>query len=220
MAEKAIEVEFKFEVKDPSKVNFLKELDFLEEKKVDDTYLDTEQGNLFKRAIFIRIRNGKRLDFKFNPSQFDTKPGEGVHEQCEEHNFTLPLQENDLEEFNKTSKQLGLVPLETADFETFRSQNKLIDSQVFKKMRKKYSKSPFEYCLDVVEDFGTFLEIEATTTDLQEAERLKEQIREIAKTLNLKLITTGYNELYWRKHNFELYLQGKFLLEEDKPKKQ
>lgn len=216
MAEEAIEVEFKFQVLNPEKVRFLQELDFKEEKKVNDIYLDTETADLFKRGIFVRIRNGKTLDFKFNPEQFDTKPGEGIHEQCMEYNFSLPLQKNDLPKLNEVLGTLGLPKIVQADLESLKKQNQWIDSQVFNKTRKKFVQSPFEYCLDEVENFGTFLEIEATTQDQEEAERLKEQIRKDAQKLDLQLITTGYNELWWKKYKPEIYWQGKFLLEEDK----
>lgn len=217
MVKKAIEVEFKFEVLHPEKVRFLEELEFRGEKTVNDIYLDTKNADLFRRGIFVRIRNGKTLDFKFNPEQFDAKPGEGIHEHCMEYNFSLPLQKNDLPKLNEVLGDLELLPISVADLDSLRKQNQWIDSQVFNKTRKKYAKPPFEYCLDEVENFGTFLEIEATTQDRREAEKLKEKIREDAQKLDLKLITTGYNELWWRKNDHDIYRQGKFLLEEDKP---
>jgi adenylate cyclase class IV len=219
MAEQAIEVEFKFQVLEPEKVLFLEKLEFKGEKRVDDVYLDTKTADLFKRGIFIRIRNNKTLDFKFNPEQFDLLPGEGIHEQCMEYNFSLPLHENDLPKLNEVLGMLSLPSIAKADLHELRKQNQWIDSQVFNKTRKRYAKPPFEYCLDEVENFGTFLEIEATTQDPEEAERLKEQIRQESQELGLKLITTGYNELWWKKNNPEIYWQGKFLLEEDKPAK-
>ncbi len=218
MAEEAIEVEFKFQVLRPEKVLFLRELEFKEEKRMNDIYLDTTTADLFKRGIFVRIRNNKTLDFKFNPTQFETKPGEGIHEQCMEYNFSLPLQKKDLPKLNEVLKILDLPPVSSADLELLRKQNQWIDSQIFNKTRKKFAKPPFEYCLDEVENFGTFLEIEATTQDPTEAEKLKEQIRTDSKNLGLKLITTGYNELWWRKYDYAIYKQGKFLLEEDKKK--
>jgi hypothetical protein len=38
------------------------------------------------------------------------------------------------------------------------------------------------------------------------------------KGLKLKHVDVGYNELYWRKHDFDRYLQGKYLLIEDRKK--
>ena len=65
---------------------------------------------------------------------------------------------------------------------------------------------------------GKFLEIEAEGQEGENFERIKQRIREKVNNLDLKLITTGYNELYWRKYNYDLYRQGRYFLEEDRNK--
>jgi len=42
-----------------------------------------------------------------------------------------------------------------------------------------------------------------------------ERLPHKVKGLNLKRITTGYCGLYWRKYNFDLYRQARYIMEED-----
>ncbi len=215
-----IEVEFKFQVLDENEVlEFLKKLEFVSEKRGMDVYLDTAEGNLFKKGIFVRIRDGESLDFKYNLEQ-------NWHEHCDEHSFILPLE--NISGVNDNCKILGLVEVKK-DLEEFKVKNNLMESVVIDKKRKKFKDEEFEYCLDFIEGLGLFLEIEAEGTEKSEIsgtaqggkegedlEAVKARMKEKLKDLKLKIITTGYVELYWRKHNFDLYKQGRYLLEEDK----
>ncbi|MBW2963483.1 CYTH domain-containing protein [Candidatus Woesearchaeota archaeon] len=203
-----IEVELKFQVLDEEEVKiFLKDLEYVSEKRIVDVYLDTVEGDLFKKGIFIRVRDGKKLDFKYNLEDDDR------HEHCDEHSFVLPL--GNISGVNSNCKILGLKEIEK-NFEEFKEKNNLINSMTVDKVRKKFKDEEFEYCLDKVEGMGLFLEIEAEGKEGEDLEAIKAKMREKLKGLDLKKITTGYNEIYWRKHNFELYMQGKYLLEEDK----
>ncbi len=203
-----IEVELKFQVLNENEVlDFLKNLEFVSEKRIVDVYLDTAEGDLFKRGIFVRIRDDKSLDFKYNLDDDDW------HEHCDEHSFVLPL--GNVPDVNANCRLLGLKEIEKG-LEEFKAKNNLIDSMAVDKVRKKFKDGEFEYCLDLVKDMGLFLEIEAEGKEGEDLEAVKMRMREKLKGLNLKKITTGYNEIYWREHNFELYMQGKYLLEEDK----
>lgn len=203
-----IEIELKFQVLDENQVfDFLKNLEFVSEKRMVDVYLDTAEGDLFKRGIFVRVRDGRKLDFKYNLEEDDR------HEHCNEHSFILPLK--DVPGVNKNCKILGLCEIE-GSLEEFKLKNKLVESVIVDKVRKKFKDDEFEYCLDLVRGMGLFLEIEAEGREGDDLEAVKTRMREKLKGLALKKITTGYNEIYWRKHNFDLYKQGRYLLEEDK----
>jgi predicted adenylyl cyclase CyaB len=211
--EKNLEVELKFQVLDELQTkNFLKNLKFLGEKRNVDVYLDTKDGDLYKRGIFIRIRDNKKLEFKFNLADIQSKEF-SKHEHCDEFSFPLPLTQDSIRKINEVCRILGLK--EALSLEELKSKNNLIDSIVIDKVRQKFTDGKFEYSFDDVKDLGKFLEIEYRASSDEDAEKIKEEMREKLKGLNLKLITTGYNELYWRKNNFELYLQGRYLLEED-----
>jgi len=62
----------------------------------------------------------------------------------------------------------------------------------------------------------TNLEIEALISDERQVRNLKREIENRVKDLNLKRITTGYCGLYWRKYNFDLYRQARYILQEDR----
>ena len=54
----SIEVELKFQILDESQIkNFLKNLNFVNKKRIVDVYLDTKDADLFKKGFFIRFLN-------------------------------------------------------------------------------------------------------------------------------------------------------------------
>jgi len=166
-----IEIEFKFQVLDKKQIEaFLNNLKFISRKRIVDVYLDTTSGDLYKKGIFIRIRDNKTLDFKFNPEDLKNLEAISNHEHCDEHSVSLPLTNGSLKALNQNCNILGLSVIKTPNLEEFKNLNNFVESVLIDKVRG----------------------------------------------LKLKLITTGYNELYWRKHNFDLYRQGRYLLEEDR----
>lgn len=209
-----MEVELKFQVLDISQVReFLKGLKFINRERVVDVYLDTKDADLYKKGIFIRVRNQKSLDFKYNLIDIDNK-----HEECEEISFSLPLQRDSVKLINSLCNSLGLKEISQPDLEEFKIKNNLISSVVIDKVRQEFTDGKFRIFFDVVKGLGKFIEIEAFASEDTLLENIKNEMRERIKDLNLKLITTGYNELYWRKHNFNIYLQGRYLLKEDTEK--
>lgn len=209
-----IEIELKFQILDESKVrDFLKNLKLIDKRRIVDFYLDTKNADLYKKGFFIRIRDNKILDFKYNLDDIESK-----HEHCEEHSFPLPIRIDSLDTINRICKILRLVEIATPDLDEFRANNNFIDSVIIDKTREKYKDENFEFCFDNVKDIGKFLEVETHATTKDVLETIKNKMRERINGLKLKLITTGYNELYWKKHNIEIYKQGKYHLEEDKNK--
>ena len=209
---KDIEVELKFQILDEAQVkNFLKNLNFISRKRIVDVYLDTKDADLYKKGLFIRIRDDKVLDFKYNLEDTECK-----HEHCEEHSFSLPLTIDSLDSINRICRILSLNSIMNPSIEEFMTRNNLIVSIINDKTREVYRDEKFEFCVDDVRDFGKFIEVEMHTTKEDDLEKIKDLMRERIRELKLKLITTGYNELYWKKHNPEIYKHGKYHLEEDK----
>jgi len=209
-----IEIELKFQILDEPQVRaFLKNLDFISKKKIVDIYLDTKNAGLYKKGFFIRIRNNKTLDFKYN-----LEDAEGKHEHCEEHSFSLPLTIDSLGSINEICKVLGLAGIMNPSLEEFKTKNSLIISMIIDKLRERYKDENFGFCFDDVKGMGKFLEVEARASSEDDLEKIKDKMREKIKDLKLKLITTGYNELYWKRHDPEIYKQGRYHLEEDKAK--
>lgn len=134
---KEIEVELKFEVLNKKEIiNFLRNFRFYNKKIVKDVYLDTEDSSLYKKGIFIRIRNEKKLQIKFNPEDVKDKNRQSTHEVCSEFSFDLPLSEKDINDLNEILNFLGLSQLSYASIEELKRENNLIESIIIEKKEK------------------------------------------------------------------------------------
>ena len=213
---KNIEVELKFQILDDLQIrNFTKQLSFIEKRHIVDVYLDTESAQLYKKGVFIRIRNNKKLDFKFNPEDWENPNKFSDHTHCDEYSFPFPLRPSAKNKINKILNILQLNCISRSHIDELKKANRLVDSVTIDKKREIYQDEIFLYSYDKVKELGTFLEIEHHAKEADNLDEIKKQMRERLKDLNLKLITTGYNELYWKKNNFDIYLSGRFLLDED-----
>lgn len=211
-----IEIELRYEVPESQRLEaFLAPLKKLHQKHDIDVYLDNEQAMLYRKGIFIRTRNGKKLDIKFNRATLED-PSLAIQDYCEEHTFVLPLQEGDLKRLNTVLLSLELKPVAVADFEQFMHVNSFAEHYVVDKMRTSYRHESFTICLDEVADLGMFLEIELMADTADDLSVVKRSMQQLIAGLDLTPLKTGYCTLLLRKKNFEHYLLGRFILEEDK----
>lgn len=213
-------IELKFEILDQRGLKrFVKNLKVVETRRIVDTYLDTMGADLFRRGIFVRIRNGKKFDIKFNEEDF-IKGGNAdtAHTHYDEVSHALPLSEDSVRSINRTLKVLGLVPMACPSIEDLARRNNLVESVTIDKRRVSYQDGGFRIDIDDVRGLGRYLEIERMADESVDHERILNAMRHHLKGLGLRHVDVGYNELYWRKHDFDLYLQGKYLLDEDRSK--
>jgi adenylate cyclase class IV len=204
------EVEFRFRVNDEKRARaFLGKLEFLGKSSQKDVYYDTEAGDLFKRGIFIRTRNGKSLDFKFNLE-------DNAHEDCDEHSFTLPMSPQDGEGLERVCRMLGLKIPGKIGIDDFLRINGMREFVVIEKVRENFGDGEFTYSFDNVKGFGLFLEIEAMASSGSDLASLKKRMRERVMHLDPQFIPTGYIEFFVRRLDFGLYKQGKYLFDEDR----
>lgn len=217
---RSIEIELKFEVLDRDEIaQFVQELKLVEAKRIVDVYLDTRGGDLFKRGIFMRIRNNSKFDIKFNQEDINKGLNDSIeHTHCDEVSVQLPLTEDSIVTLKKTLKTVGLAPMTSPSLDDFMQRNNLIRSMIIDKERTSYSYGDFHIDIDTVEGLGEYLEIEKMTDEHADRDEILHQMKDRLKGLRLKHVDVGYNELYWREHNFDLYLQGKYLLIEDRKK--
>ena len=214
--EKTIEVELKFEVGDDTLIKtFLASLTKQSQSDEEDIYYDSKDGFLFQRGIFIRIRNNSRLDFNFNEEMINANVQKD-HMHCSEHTFPIPLEMKDLQSLNETLSFLSLDNLKDISWPMLQAQNNWKPLAVIKKNRTVYTDGTFLYMYDEIEKIGTFLEVEAHTTDSGKVPLIEQAIQNALTYLPLAYINTGYCELYLRKTRPELYKKGKYLLESDK----
>ncbi len=213
---KNIEIELRYEVLDQQALtSFLQHLDFSETKQIVDIYLDTYDAQLYKRGIYIRLRNNKKIDIKFNRACLEDSKLE-QQSYCEEYSFQLPWQQSDVDKINQLSRELGLQEIETPSPEEYKMVNNLIKHVTVDKMRSLYKIEDFLISVDVVNGLGTFLEIEIMASNINDLDLIKNRMLEILKELQLMPLKTGYSALLLKKQNFKQYVQGRFILEEDK----
>lgn len=213
---KTIEIELRYEVMDRQQIlAFLSCAKLLNIKHDVDIYLDTPNRNLWKRGIFIRIRNEKKLDIKFNRECFLNTTIDHL-DYCEEHSFALPLKDQDLDKINELLVSIDLLPIKAADFVAFKSANKLEEHYVIDKVRSSYNYKSFTIGLDEIADLGTFLEIELMAYTADGLEKVKQEMQFLLFDLKLKPIGAGYSSLMLKKNDFDCYVQGRYALKEDK----
>lgn len=213
---KKLEVELKFIVLNETQViKYLAQKKFVFEKGIVDVYLDTKQADLFKRGIFIRVRNQQKLDFKFNAAHFEHHGRNNVHDHCDEYSFTLPLTKNMVPKINQVCRLLDLQEIKMPEIKDLKEKNQLMDSMVIDKKRQVYRDELFEYSFDQVKGLGTYLEIENLDPKVESVEKMTRLMLARLESLKLKHVNVGYNELFWRKHDPVIYRQGLYLLAED-----
>ena len=151
-----IEVELKFEISSASWPR-------LEEKLArmhlacrlwnSDTYFDTPAFDLLEQAVFVRVRNHQRLEFKFN------EQAAPAHLYCTERTFSLEPEPRHAQEMNTLFSRF-LPCWRAADTVHQALQlNGLIELARIENRRVEYTSENLVVCVDHVEDVGEFVEI-------------------------------------------------------------
>jgi adenylate cyclase, class 2 len=212
----ALEIELRYEIADTKLLgSFLEKLQLVGSKRLVDVYLDTVDADLIRKGIYIRIRDNKKLDIKFNRECL-TNPDLEIQPYCEEYSFQIPLQQEQMKKFVEVNNDLDLKASVTSDLAWYRSVNSLIEHRVVDKLRTTYKHEDFLIMIDEVKNLGTFLEIELMAEKSDDIEAVKNRMITILHGLPLKPFKTGYDSLILKKTNFVQYVQGRFALEEDK----
>lgn len=210
-----IEIELRYEVLDMAQIlSFLASAKKLHTKHDIDVYFDTPARILWKRGIFIRIRNDKKLDIKFNRACLHDSSIERL-DYCEEYSFSLPLQQEALPKINDVFKNLDLNLITEAHLDSFKSSNDFEEHYVVDKVRTSYEYNSFTIAIDDVAGLGTFLEIEQMAHNADDLENVKNDMRTTLAGLPLRPVRLGYCSQVLKKTQFECYLQGRYILKED-----
>jgi len=181
---KNIEVELKFKILDENEIEkFLQDLKFVKKKSNLDKYLDTENAQLYKNGIFIRIRDNKKFDFKFNKEAIANQNMFSDHSHCDEYSFDIPLSGGILPRVNKVLEMLKLKRIVSPTIDDLKKQNNFIESVIIDKVRKIYKDSDFEYSYDNVKNLGKFLEIETFAKKSDDFNNIKAGMRDGLKGL-------------------------------------
>lgn len=211
-----IEIELRYElINTIGLADFIQTLTLVHTKRVVDIYLDTTHADLIAQDIYIRIRDNKKIDIKFNRACLTDKSLE-LQPYCEEYSFALPMAQDQLQKFNHIITDLNLIPVTVPDFTLFKTANCLIEHRTVDKIRTTYTSNDLTIMIDQVKNLGMFLEIEVMAANTNSLDTVTNRMRALLTPLHLKPLKTGYDSLILRKQNFSQYLRGRFVLEEDK----
>lgn len=168
-----------------------------------DTYYDVASKDLFKSGVFVRVRDDRNLQIKFNPDTNDF-----THTTSYEQNYDLPL----TAEKSQTVKDFleTFLPIKQTEGRDIFSQFGLEEFVEVKKKRETFHAEGVTICLDDVDGLGLFVEIEAIDP------RKTSFVKEYSEQAGLTNIKIGYVELLLRKRDFALYRQGRYLLDADR----
>lgn len=169
----------------------------------EDVYFDTISRQLFQKGCFLRLRNSKVFEIKYNADATNLS-----HLICEEHKFSWPLStssKKSIGRFLNTLLNSGESVLEKDLFAIFQ----LSEFIRIAKHRTIYHGDGIEVSLDRVNGLGLFLEVEAR------GRNGIEKATAFCSSRGLKNLPLGYVELWLRKYDFSAYRTGKYLLEGD-----
>jgi adenylate cyclase class IV len=181
-----------------------------------DIYYDTAHYDCLQRAIFIRIRNQRRVEIKFH------EEADPNHTHSTERVFPLRAKPEQMQEFNILCAHL--LPL-WHSAETIEQALQLNGLEAFvpiEKQRMVYTCQDMTLCLDCVGGLGNFLEIEVLCEDHEEHARAAEieivmaHLQQFIAELRLPAqepVPVGYVELWLRQHRPEVYRLGKYQIE-------
>jgi adenylate cyclase, class 2 len=171
-----------------------------------DIYYDTASWELLRRAVFVRVRNQARLEFKFN------EQAEQRHVHCTERAFSLTADDAAIEQMNGLFASFLPAWRAASDVERAITGNHLIELARIDNRREVYTDGLLEVSIDVVEDLGDFLEMEICCSETWELEKALATLQRLAHDLQAEHIPVGYVELWLREHNVAAYQAGRYHL--------
>jgi len=193
-----VEYEVKFQADDFMFSKVTDGLSHIGTKRQCDTYYDTPNHVLFLNAVFLRKRDDKVIDIKYNFDKSDIS-----HLFCNEDRFNFPLSKESNNSLSTFLSQLIQCRGESGDaFKRYQ----LDEFVVINKCREIYRGDDVEVSFDIVDNLGKYVEIEART------EKGIDYINNLLIKENIQRIKTGYVELYLKQYNYELYQKGKYLV--------
>ena len=194
------EYEIKTAIESSQLASICEGFEWVSESKLSDQYFDTADRRLFLAGVFVRLRNGGRVDIKYNADINDVS-----HSHCSDTGYSYPLSESDklvIREF--IGEFLDLGP------ESDILGSCLVPFVRIEKLRNDYVRPGLTLSVDEVAGLGLFVELEADSVSHVSA------MYEIFRAHSLDNLPVGYVEIYLRSYNYPLYLQGRYVLPDDK----
>lgn len=171
-----------------------------------DIYYDTPTWDLLRRAVFVRVRNSQKIEFKFNE---DASP---EHKQACERIFPLQTSPSDLDRLNSLFSYFLPTWISATSFEDAVTRNKLIQLVSVNNTREVYADGNIDLSIDHVKGLGDFLEVETQCEEDGDTTEAQAQLQAFVADLHVQHIKVGYVELWLYRHNPEAYQAGRYHL--------
>lgn len=177
----------------------------------DDCYYDTPSATLYEQAVFVRVRTTgetSQLQFKFDEPESDK-----CHIMCTERVFDLT--QGELPDAAQTLFQHFLPTWSrVSNWTAACACNQLQELVRIHNTRYLYQIDSLTICLDHVQDFGTFVEVEAMCEDgaqaqIQEARRA---VQTFVTAIGGAPRSAGYVELALQQQKPHIYQKGQYHL--------
>lgn len=164
-----------------------------------DEYFDTPDFALFRQGAFVRVRDGRQLEIKFNPDRADAS-----HTSCLERCYPVPPSPAQAREILAVLAELApSAAVLGPDARPVRAPYVVV-----RKVRRAYLGDDLAVFVDEVAGLGRFVEVEARGA-------AADAVMAWADRYRLAHIPVGYVELVLRTENFDLYRRGRYLLPDD-----
>jgi adenylate cyclase class IV len=169
-----------------------------------DIYYDTSSLDLLSQAVFVRVRNRRRLEFKFN------EQAAPEHLFCTERAFSLAAGPGQVAEMNRLFA--GFLPdwWPAHTISEALHEHGLVELACIENSRNEYRHENLVVCVDHVEGLGDFLEIEMQCEVESEIRGAIERVQAFAAGVEAWQVHVGYVELWLQKHLPCAYRQGKY----------
>jgi adenylate cyclase class IV len=184
----------------------VREMEFLGTGHNHDIYYDTPTWDLLRRAIFVRVRNGRQLEFKYNEA-IDPE-----HRQANERVFPLPSSPAEIDRMNALFSSFLPAWRSASSFEEARQLNDLSELVTIDNTRQAYASEHIAVSIDHVEGLGDFLEIETNCEEGTDTSQAEARLHTFVSNLPVQHIRVGYVELWLAKHNPAAYEVGQYHL--------
>lgn len=171
-----------------------------------DMYYDTSRYDLLQQAVFVRIRNNTRLEFKFN-EQVEVEHGQSI-----ERSYALAPDAAQAEHMHRLFTRFLPLWQPAGTVATAIEKNSLGELARIDNQREEYTQDAFYLSLDHVKDLGDFIEVEVRCEEGADTSRAQKQLQAFVADLGIEHLRVGYVELWLQKYDMAAYRLGRYQL--------
>ncbi|HEU0003257.1 MAG TPA: CYTH domain-containing protein [Ktedonobacteraceae bacterium] len=171
-----------------------------------DIYYDTSTWDLLRQAFFVRVRNNRKVEFKF--SEDITQEHGQVHERV----FSLEAYPIQTDKINTLFTSFLPTWVPAVSFEEAVKKNGLLELVTIDNTREAYASEDITLSIDHVKGLGSFLEVETHCEEGADTSQAQARLQAFVSNLDVQHIKVGYVELWLYKYNPAAYRAGRYHL--------